>query len=273
MVKQANTAKVDDVGEMPPEFAGLAVPVYRIDVEQPWNWLRLGWRDFNRARNTSLFFGAIIAIVSAALIYGMWQQDWLPYALPLTAGYMFMAPVLAVAFYEISRRLELGESMTLVDVALSWRRYPGQIFTMGLIMMLLHLIWERIALLIYALFYGTQPASWENFIQSIFFSTDGIPFLIVGALAGGVLAVVAFTISVVAFPMLQDRDCGTIRAIATSVLATKVNWRILMGWGALIVLFTFAGIASLCIGLAITMPLIGHASWHAYRDLVSRDDY
>jgi len=163
--------------------------------------------------------------------------------------------------------------MTLLDVALSWRRYPGQIFTMGLIMMLLHLTWERIALLIYALFYGTQPASWENFIQSIFFSTDGIPFLIVGTAAGGFLATIAFAISVVAFPMLQDRDCGTVRAIATSILATKVNWRILIGWGALIVLFTAAGIASLCIGLMITMPLIGHASWHAYRDLVSRDDY
>ncbi len=90
---------------------------------------------------------------------------------------------------------------------------------------------------------------------------------------GGALAIIAFTISVVAFPMLQYRDCGTLRAIATSVLATKVNWRILIGWGALIVLFTVAGIATFCIGLAITMPLIGHASWHAYRDLVSPEDY
>lgn len=273
VIKQADMTRVDETGQMPREFAGLAAPVYRINVEQPWDWLRLGWRDFNRSLGISLFFGVVIALVSLLLIYGMWQQDWLPYALPLAAGYMFMAPVLAVAFYEISRRLELGETMTLLDVMLSWRRYPGQIFTMGLVMMLLHLLWERLALLIYALFYGTGPASWEYFIKSIFFSTDGIAFLVTGTLVGGALAVIAFAISVVAFPMLQDRDCGTLRAIATSVLATKVNWRILIGWGALIVLFTTAGIATFCIGLAVTMPLIGHASWHAYRDLVSRDDY
>jgi uncharacterized membrane protein len=271
MAENSGTTQVDERGHVPPEFAGLALPVRRLEVEQPWGWLRHGWDDFGRARGVSLFFGAIIALVSAGLIYGMWQQDALPYVLPLAAGYMFMAPIIALAFYEISRRLEAGEPVTLLGVALSWRRYPGQIATMGLVMMLLHLAWERIALLIYALFFGDQPASWDHFIQAIFFSTDGIPFLIVGTAAGGILAVMAFAISVVAFPMLLERDCGTARAIATSILATAVNWRILIGWGALIVLFTAGGIATLCIGLAITMPLIGHASWHAYRDLVDRE--
>ena len=103
------------------------------------------------------------------------------------------------------------------------------------------------------------------------FSSEGIPFLLVGTAAGGVLAVLAFAIGVVAFPMLMERDCGSLRAITTSVGATLVNWRVLIGWAALIVLFTVAGIAIFCIGLAVTMPLIGHASWHAYRDLVETE--
>jgi uncharacterized membrane protein len=246
----------------------LELPVNQVTVEQPWRWLLLGWQDFVRAGSVSLFFGIGIALISALLIFGFWQSDLRPYAFPLAAGFFFIAPLLAVAFYDISRRLEKGLPLNVVDVALSWRPHSGQLFTMGLIMMFLHLAWERIAMLIYAGFFNVELASWEHFVGAVLFSTDGIPFLLIGTAAGGVLAVTAFAIGVVAFPMLTDRDCGSLKAIVTSICATVVNWRVLIGWGALIVLFTVAGIATLCIGLIVTMPLIGHASWHAYRDLV-----
>jgi len=250
----------------------LELPVNQVTVEQPWRWLLLGWQDFVRAGWVSLFFGIVIAVISALLIFGFWQSDLRPYAFPLAAGFFFVAPLLAVAFYDISRRLERGLPLNVVDVALSWRPHAGQLFTMGLIMMFLHLAWERIAMLIYAGFFNVELASWEHFVGAVLFSTDGIPFLLVGTAAGGVLAVAAFAIGVVAFPMLTDRDCGSLKAIVTSVCAAAVNWRVLIGWGALIVLFTAAGIATLCIGLAVTMPLIGHASWHAYRDLVETEN-
>jgi len=268
MVDRARLDRVTETNHVPPAFAGLALPVYRIGVEQPWTWLLRGWRDFNQARSVSLTFGIIIAIISALMIAGMWQRDLLPYIFPAAAGFVFLAPLLGVAFYEISRRLEVGEPIHFWSIAFCWRRYPGQIFTMGLILMFLHLIWERLALLIYALSFGDQPADWDNFIQAIFLTTRGLPFLLVGTITGGILAAITFAISVVALPMLIDRDCGVAHAMATSILATIVNWRVLIGWAALITLFTAAGLATLCLGLAITMPLIGHASWHAYRDLV-----
>lgn len=249
----------------------LELPVNRIDVEQPWRWLLRGWQDFCRAAPISIFFGAAIAIVSALLVVGVWQSAWRPYTLPLIAGFMFLAPLLAVAFYEMSRRLEMGLPLDLIGIALAWRPHAGQLFTMGLVMMLLHLVWERLAMLIYALFFGTSIASWEHFINAVFFSTEGLPFIIVGTAVGGALAAVAFAIGVVSFPMLLDRDCGTLRAIVTSICATLVNWRVLIGWAALITLFTFAGVATLCLGLVVTIPLIGHASWHAYRDLVETE--
>lgn len=249
----------------------LELPVNLITVDQPWRWLLRGWQDFQRAGAISLAFGIAIALVSALLVFGLWQSDLRPYSFPLAAGFFFLAPLLAVAFYDISRRLEQGLPLNIVDVALSWKPRAGQLFTMGLLMMFLHLAWERIAMLIYAGFFGSSATSWEQFVDVVLFSTKGLPFLIVGTLSGGVLAVAAFSISVVAFPMLLDRDCGTLRAITTSVCATLVNGRVLIGWAALIVLFTVAGIATFCLGLIVTMPLIGHASWHAYRDLVESD--
>jgi uncharacterized membrane protein len=248
--------------------ASLARHVRVVDVEAPWRWLRLGWRDMSQARGVSLSFGILIALASVLLINFLWRIDLLPYALPMAAGFMFLAPAGAICFYDISRRVERGERVRFADVALAWKPHASQIATMGLAMMLFQLAWIRLATLLFALFFGPESANWDRFIDAIFFSTDGLPFLVVGTALGGVLAVVAFAISVTAFPMLLDREVGAAAAIATSVRATLMNWRVMTGWAALIVMFTAAGIVTGCLGLIITMPLIGHASWHAYRDLV-----
>ncbi len=251
------------------EYAGLVLPINRVDVEMPWGWLRRGWQDLARVPQVSLAFGLVIAAISIALIYGLWQQEWLAYSLPLAAGFMFVAPFLGIAFYEISRRLEMGAPVHFRDIAVAWRKRPGGLFSLGLIMILFQAVWMRIAMLIYALFFGLKPVVWSDFVLQLLTTTDGLIFLAVGTAFGAVLAVVAFAIGVVSFPLLLDRDVGTAQAIATSVAAMIANWRVLIGWGALIVLFTGAGLATGCLGLIVTMPLIGHASWHAYRDLVS----
>jgi uncharacterized membrane protein len=90
----------------------------------------------------------------------------------------------------------------------------------------------------------------------------------VGTAVGAVLAAIAFAISAVSIPLILDRDVGAFAAMATSVSAVVVNWRVMIGWAALIALFGAVGLASFYIGLAVILPLIGHASWHAYRDLV-----
>jgi uncharacterized membrane protein len=249
----------------------LARPVKVVDVEAPWRWLRLGWHDLSQARGVSLLFGVLIALASLLLINLLWHVDLLPYALPLAAGFMFVAPALAICFYDISRRLERGEPVRFGAVALAWMPHVGQIATMGLTMMLFQLAWIRFATLLFALFFGPEPANWNHFIEALLFSAQGVPFLIIGTAIGGALAVLAFAISVTAFPMLLDRDVGTAAAIATSVHAAMVNWRVMTGWAALIAMFTAAGIVTGCLGLIVTMPLIGHASWHAYRDLVGTD--
>jgi uncharacterized membrane protein len=250
------------------EYAGLVLPINRADVEMPWGWLRRGWQDLSRAPQVSLAFGLIIAALSVAILYGLWQQDYLAYSFPLASGFMFVAPFLGIAFYEISRRLEMGAPVRFGDIAIAWSKRPGPLFTLGLVMMLFQVAWMRIALLIYALFFGLQPVEWSNFVLTLVTTTDGLVFLLAGTAVGGGLAALCFAIGVVSFPLLLDRDIGSAQAIATSIAVSFANWRVLFGWAALIVLFTGAGLVTGCLGLIVTMPLIGHASWHAYRDLV-----
>jgi uncharacterized membrane protein len=248
----------------------LALPVQRVGVDQPWEWLTAGWRDFLRAPGISLTYGGAFVAASALLTLGLWIADLLYLLLPLAAGFMLVGPVAAVGLYEVSRRLERGQTVTLHAALTAWRANPGPIATMGLVLMLFLLAWIRLAFLIFALFFGAQPPSWEHLITTLLFTTQGIPFLVVGIAVGGALAAVVFAMSAVAIPALLDRDIGALSAVATSVAAVLQNWRVMIGWGALIVLFTAAGLATFYLGLAVTLPLVGHASWHAYRSLVAR---
>ena len=248
----------------------LALPVRLVDVERPWAWLAAGWADMRAATGVSLLHGLVLSALSVALTLGLWLLGLFYLVLPLAAGFMLVGPLLAVGLYEVSRRLEQGERPTLAAALGAWRRAPGALAALGLVLMLFMLAWIRIAFLIFALFYGTAQPNWTALVESIFFTLDGVPFLIVGTAFGAVLAAFVFAIAAIAPPLLLDRDVGAFGAMATSAVAVARNWRVMAGWGALIVLFTAAGLVTCYVGLIVTWPLIGHASWHAYRDLVAR---
>jgi uncharacterized membrane protein len=259
------------------EIAGasspLILPVRRVGVDGPWAWLTAGWRDLSRAPLVSLSYGAAFVLVSFLLTLGLWILGLFYLVLPLAAGFMLVGPVVAVGLYEVSRRLEQGQPVTLADTLAAWHKHRGPIATMGLVLMLVLLAWIYLAFLIFALFFGPAPPSWEHLVTTVMFSIDGIPFLIVGIAVGGALAAFVFAMTAVAIPALLDRDIGVLSAILTSFAAVLRNWRVMIGWGALIVVFTAAGIVTFYFGLAVTLPLVGHASWHAYRDLVAPDSY
>jgi uncharacterized membrane protein len=246
----------------------LVLPVRRVSVDEPWAWLMAGWRDLSRAPAVSLTYGAGFVLASFLLTLGLWILGLFYLVLPLAAGFMLVGPLVAVGLYEVSRRLERGQSVTLGDTLAAWKTHRGPIATMGLLLMLFLLAWIWLAFLIFALFSGPSPPSWEHLVTTLLFSTAGIPFLIVGIAVGGVLAAFVFAMTAVAIPALLDRDIGVLSAIVTSFAAVLKNWRIMIGWGALIVVFTAAGLVTFYLGLAVTLPLVGHASWHAYRGLV-----
>ena len=240
-----------------------------IPVDRPWSWLAAGWRDLARRPDIALTYGGIIVATSWALTVILHVLDYFYLMLPLAAGFMFVAPILGVGLYDTSRRLEAGERPTLATALGAWRRNGEQVLLFSLVLTLMHLAWVRVAQLLFALFFSATAPNFETVIQVLLFSPQSIPFLAVGTAIGAVLAALTFAIAAVSIPMLHDRPVSFVTAVAISFTAVARNWKPMALWAALIVGFTAAGIATLYIGLAITMPLIGHATWHAYRDLVA----
>ena len=240
----------------------------RIGFDHPWAWLAAGARDMKKSPHVSLSYGALLAAMGCLLTYGLYELDAVYVALPLAAGFMLMGPLLAVGLYEVSRRHAAGEKVTLGAAFGAWRRDPGGVFALGFVLMLVFLLWIRIATLLFALFYGVGEFHAEAFVSETFFSFKTIWFLITGIGVGAVFATIVFSMSAIAFPMIVDRKSGATVAILCSLRAVAHNWRPLVLWAGLIVAFSVAGLVVVYIGLIFTLPLIGHASYHAYRDLV-----
>ncbi|MBC7801100.1 MAG: DUF2189 domain-containing protein [Gemmatimonadaceae bacterium] len=231
-------------------------------------WLRAGWKDFRLAPLPSLAVGAVCTVVSWVLVGAMVATDYAALILPLTAGFMFAAPVLAVGLYEGSRRHAAHEAVTLDSTRAALRRNPTQIAFMGAILMLFLYGWLRVATLLFALFFGLDLPPLGRFLSTAFLSPDSIGFVLTGTGVGLVMAAIVFGLSAISLPMLVDRRVDAITAAITSMRACTAN-PITMGvWAATIVVLTLAAAAPGFLGFVVVLPLVGHATWHAYRDLV-----
>ena len=245
--------------------------VRQVDLDRPWAWLAAGWQDMRRAPGVCLSYGLIFAAAGALLTVMIWLYGVFYLVLPLTAGFMLMGPILAVGLYEVSRRLESGETVSLGEALGAWRRNVTQIGLMGVALMLFLLAWIRLATIIFAAFFSSNPPRPETalFIEDVFLSVESLPFLIVGTTVGGVLAALVFAISAVSIPLLLDRQVNVISAITTSIAVVQKNFWTMALWAWLIVIFIGVGLATAYIGLMVTVPLVGLATWHAYRDSVT----
>lgn len=257
------------MAEAVPVFTSPSPVVNRVTVDRPWTWLARGLQDMRRAGAASVAYGALFAILGLVMVGFAWVVGLRAVVLPLVAGFFLVGPILAVGLYDISRRLERGETVTPRTAFAAWQGNPSQIALMGLVLMLFFLAWIRIATLVYALFFGSQEFALGAVVEQLLLTVDGVTFLVFGTALGAVLAVLVFAISAVSIPMLLDRDINVISAIATSAVAVRENPAAMAVWAVLIVLFIGAGLVTGFVGLILTMPLIGHASWHAYRDLVA----
>ncbi|MHA1599136.1 MAG: DUF2189 domain-containing protein [Alphaproteobacteria bacterium] len=248
------------------------ISIRKVDLDAPWRWLMAGWRDFLGNPVFSLVYGGVFAFIGYGLTWGLLQESLFHFVLPLASGFMLLGPLFAVGLYDASRRMEKGEPVRFGNCCLACRRNPGQIALMGLALMLFMLVWVRVATLIYALFFHHNGPRMDGFLLDTLLTPEGLPFLIVGTLSGAVLAFGAFAISAISIPMLMDRDIDAFHAIITSIRAVRLNWKTMWGWACLVGLFTGAGLVLFYVGLAVTLPLIGYASWHAYRDLVVAEE-
>lgn len=243
-----------------------------ITAEHPWNWLSSGWLDMCSEPGISYLYGATFTLAGFALVIGLESLDAAFLILPLVFGFILVGPAMAVGLYEVSRRLDQGIPMRMADALGAFRRNPSQIALVGLFLLVAFVAWVRLAMLEFMLFFGSAPPSVDHLVDALFLSPNAVPFLAVGVVTGAVLAAATFAMTAIAIPMLVDRpECDAMTAMLTSVDAVRRNWRPMALWAFLISFFTLFGLALFFVGLVVTFPLIGHASWHAYRDLVERE--
>jgi uncharacterized membrane protein len=246
-----------------------ALPVRRVPLDAPWDWLAKGWRDLSAAPLISLTYGAVFALAAWGMTFGLALAGLQSLMLMLAGGFMLIGPLLAVGLYEMSRRLEKGETVTLGHALNAGRAAKGQLGFFAVILMLAFLAWVQIAFLLLMLFLGEASVPDASaFVTTLFFTGSGRGLLVAGTLVGAAIAAIVFSISAVAVPLLLDRDVPALTAMATSVGAVSTNVGPMLLWAALIAGIMILGLATVFAGLAVTFPLVGHATWHAYRALV-----
>lgn len=232
-----------------------AVPSRVLDAGAPMRWLRAGWRDFRAEPRLSLAFGAVIVLVSigvSALAYALGRFALMA---TLLSGFVFVAPMIAVGLYCVSRQRERGVQPRLVDSFVLARRVAGQAGIYALVQGVVILLWSRAGMMVSALF----PLNAQDTIALV-------EYLAIGSGIGAVFATVTFAISAFSLPMVADRDVDMVTACVSSVNAVLRNKPVMLLWGFLLVVLTLIGFATAFLGLAVVMPWLAYATWHGYRE-------
>lgn len=251
-----------------PETIGIA----QVKPDAPWRWLAAGWTDLIAMPAISLIYGALFAGVAVAMALGLAAIGWDSYMLAVGGGFLLIGPMLAVGLYEASRRRARGEQPGLPDVLSAGFASPGQLSLLGVMMLLVLLIWLQGAYLLYAAVFGDRPfPPLSIFVQLLLFTSQGLTLLAAGLLVGGCLAGSLFAMAVISAPMLIDRPVSASTALFASLNAVVLNPKPMALWAVLIAGFMAVGLVTLCIGLIVLFPLIGYASWHAYREITGGD--
>ncbi len=245
--------------------------VRQVPFDAPYSWLAAGWRDMWRVPRVSLAYGAIFAVAGLLLTIGLTQVGLISLILVLAAGSVLIGPMLAAGLYETSRRLEKGEPVSLASTLQAGFSKPGLAY-MGLFLMLIYLAWVEIALLLFMLFMGPHPMPpLDVFLSNLLLTPRGLGLLIVGSIVGMALGATVFTTSAVAVPLMMTEPVDVVTAVMISVGACRKNPQAMALWAALIAGAMVLGFVTLFVGLVITFPLIGHATWHAFRALLVRE--
>jgi uncharacterized membrane protein len=244
--------------------------VRSIGISDVFDALRRGINDFREKPSHYVFLCLLYPVAGIVLMVWSSGADMLPLMFPLASGFALVGPLAAIGLYEISRRRENGEDT-------SWRhafevfRSPAMfsIAAAGALQLALFIAWLKSAEAIYTAYFGKEAsATLPGFLHNVLHTGDGWTMMFWGDLAGLGFAIVALAISVVTFPLLLERDVGALSAIDTSIRAIVRNPVPVLLWGGIVAVLLVIGSLPLFAGLAIILPVLGHATWHFYRKLV-----
>lgn len=250
------------------------IQIRSLEPGRPWQWLRRGWEDFKRAPLVGAAHGVAVAGFGAVLVLLAYDQFWL--LAGAFTGFLVVAPVLAVGLYAVSRALERGEPVGFLLVWrtwLSWRGHPHHDWRLVRFSLLLGLAgtgWVMTSAALITLLAPEPIRQPLDFLRHIVIARDHFVFELWLALGGALVAPV-FASSVVTLPLLLDRRIGVLDAVLVSWQVVMRNPAPMALWAGLIMVLALLGLLGFVMGCAVVIPVLGHASWHAYRDAVDAD--
>jgi uncharacterized membrane protein len=251
--------------EEPARAARPPIRLNRLGFADPLRWLALGWRDFVRAPAIGLFYGACFMVMGWTLLE---VYEAAPaYVMALSAGFLLMGPFLCLGLYRTSQRLERGEKPDFGDSLLAWDTRTGQLAIFGFVLLVLEMLWGRATLVIFAVSFDGMPDLKGSLLALL--NPENIGFIVAWLGVGAVFAGLIYAVSVISIPMILHRQTDAISAGLTSLRLFFTQTPVLIFWGLLITTLVVLALLPWFAGLLVIGPVLGHASWHAYRAAVA----
>ena len=257
----------DDTTRPPQEAPGAAkapIVLRKLGFADPLRWIVLGWRDFVRCPAIGLFYGGCFVVMGWLLLK---VYETAPaYVLALSAGFLLMGPFLSMGLYRAIKRLENGEKPDFGDSLMAWDTRTGQLAIFGFVLLVLEMLWGRAAMVIFAVSFDGMP----DFKGSLLALTnpENLGFIVAWVGVGAIFAGLIYAVSVVSMPMILHRQTDAITAGLTSMRLVLTQMPVMIFWGALITVGVVLAMLPWFAGLLVAGPVLGHASWHAYRAAV-----
>jgi uncharacterized membrane protein len=244
--------------------------IKKIGVSDLRDALLKGLQDFNEKPSHLIFLGMLYPTATLVAAMAAAKAELLPLVFPIVSGFALIGPMVAVGLYEMSRRREQGLHVSWNHVfQILWSPSIGAILALSLLLGVIYLAWLGAALGIYWIIFGSEiPKSVIDFARQVFTTRAGWTLIIVGCGVGFLFAVLVLAIAAVSFPMLVDRPVSAITAVQTSVCVFLTNPTTMLAWGLIVAILLIVGALPLFAGLAVVMPVLGHATWHLYRRVV-----
>ena len=257
------TPTPDDEAARGPSVFSLQLATLR--WSDPIQWLKLGWADFKRCPRIGLFYGLCFFVMGHALL-ALFQKAP-EYLLALSAGFLLMGPFLCLGLYDASKAMQTHSHRPSLRASLqAWRPTRGTMAIFAGVLLILEMLWGRAALVVFAVSFNNMPDKAN--LLAMLLDPENIGFVITYCVVGGVFASLIFVTSVISIPMIMDRQVDAVSAGLTSIRACLQNPGVMLLWGALITGIIGLAMLPVFLGLLIAGPVIGHATWHAYRHIV-----
>jgi uncharacterized membrane protein len=249
-------------GSAPASDHPLNRPLRQLTWSDPFRWLAAGWHDFTQAPLIGLFYGACFTAMGWALLAVFRFAP--AYTLALSAGFLLLGPLLCMGLYHASRALGQGERPTLLGSMLAWRHKGSALAIFGFVLLIIEMLWGRSAMVIFAVSFDGIPAFDGSLSQLL--STDYLPFVATYLAVGAVFAGLIFAISVISIPMIMDQSVDAITAGLGSLRLVVTQPGVMWLWAALLSAVVLLAMLPGFLGLLVAAPVVGHASWHAYKE-------